>query len=119
MSIGDTKSYGNKGNNFPWQLQMLKGLQGIIDTLTAGVCCPPQTRTPVILYDSHLGSIPIVTYGFSIANVGTAPGLVNGQTLDPGVTVNFDPGVNNTIVGLPYDPTGTVFLITYILYFFF
>ena len=33
MSIGDTKSYGNKGNNFPWQLQMLKGQQCACDYL--------------------------------------------------------------------------------------
>ena len=33
MSIGDLKDYGNKGNNFPWQLKMLKGLQGIINAI--------------------------------------------------------------------------------------
>ena len=33
MSIGNLQDYGNKGNNFPWQLKMLKGLQGIIDAL--------------------------------------------------------------------------------------
>lgn len=115
MSIGNTKSYGNKGNNFPWQLQMLQGLQGIIDTLNHGVCCPPQLRTPVVIYETSPGSIPDGTYGFSIANVGGAPGTVNGQTLEHGITINFDPGVNNTLVGLPYDPTGTKFLITYIL----
>ena len=27
MSIGNTKSYGNKGNNFPFQLNVLEGLQ--------------------------------------------------------------------------------------------
>jgi hypothetical protein len=115
MSVGNLKTDGQKGNNFPWQLQMLKGLQGIIDALTAGVCCPPQTRTSVVVYDTLPSSVPNGTYGFSIANVGTAAGTVNGQTLDAGVTINFDPGVNNTIVGLPYDPTGTSFLITYIL----
>ena len=26
MSIGNTKEYGNKGNNFPFQLAVLKGL---------------------------------------------------------------------------------------------
>jgi hypothetical protein len=26
MSIGNTKSYGNKGNNFPFQSKVLKGL---------------------------------------------------------------------------------------------
>jgi len=39
MSVGNLKTDGQKGNNFPWQLQMLKGLQGIIDTLQNGVCC--------------------------------------------------------------------------------
>lgn len=116
MSIGDTKSYGNKGNNFPWQLQMLKGLQGIIDTLTAGVCCPPAQRTSRIVSVSNSpGAVSNGSYGFSIANVGTAAGTVDGQSLPAGVTVNFDPGVNNTITGLPYDATGTDFLITYIL----
>ena len=51
MSVGNLKTDGQKGNNFPWQLQMLKGLQGIIDTLTAGVCCPPELRTPVVIYE--------------------------------------------------------------------
>ena len=35
MSIGDLKDYGNKGNNFPWQLKMLKGLQGIINAIAS------------------------------------------------------------------------------------
>ncbi len=33
MSVGDLKDYGNKGNNFPWQLKMLKGLQSIITSV--------------------------------------------------------------------------------------
>jgi len=115
MSAGDLKTYGQKGNNFPWQLQMLKGLQGIIDTLTAGVCCPSQSRTPVVVYDTLPGSVPNGTYGFSIANVGTAAGTVDGKSLPAGVTINFDPGVNNVIRGLNYDATGTAFLITYIV----
>jgi hypothetical protein len=115
MSIGNLKDYGNKGNNFPWQLQMLKGLQGIIDALIAGVCCPPQRRYSNILSVSNApGIIADGSYGFSIANVGTAAGTVDGHTLPAGVTVNFDPGVNNTISGLPYDATGTTFLITFI-----
>jgi hypothetical protein len=31
MSIGNLKDYGNKGNNFPFQLKVLEGIQGIID----------------------------------------------------------------------------------------
>jgi len=35
MSIGDLKDYGNKGNNFPWQLKVLQGLQCICDEVKA------------------------------------------------------------------------------------
>ena len=114
MSVGNLKTDGQKGNNFPWQLKMLQGIQGIIDALNHGVCCPPQQRTPVVAYDNSPGGIPPGTYGFSIANVGTAAGTVAGQTLPAGVTINFDPGVNNTISGINYDATGTTFLITFI-----
>lgn len=33
MSIGNLKDYGNKGNNFPWQLKMLQGQQCACDYL--------------------------------------------------------------------------------------
>jgi len=114
MSVGNLKTDGQKGNNFPWQLQMLKGLQGIIDTLNNGVCCPPELRRPIVVYETLPGSVPDGTYGFSIANVGAAAGTVGGQSLPAGVTINFDPGVNNIIKGISYDATGTTFLITYI-----
>ena len=42
MSIGNTKDYGNKGNNFPWQLAVLKLLQSIIDN-TFGLVSQPRT----------------------------------------------------------------------------
>lgn len=35
MSIGNLKDSGNQGNNFPWQLKMLQGLQGILDEVKA------------------------------------------------------------------------------------
>lgn len=35
MSIGNTKEYGNKGNNFPFQLNTLQGLQCACDQLQA------------------------------------------------------------------------------------
>jgi hypothetical protein len=115
MSVGNLKTDGQKGNNFPWQLQMLKGLQGIIDALTAGVCCPPKLRAPVVIYETLPGSVPDGTYGFSITNVGLNPGFVNGQQLAIGATINFDPRLNNTVRGLSYDATGTEFVVTYML----
>jgi hypothetical protein len=33
MSIGNLKTDGNKGNNFPWQLKMLQGMQCVCDQL--------------------------------------------------------------------------------------
>jgi len=37
MSIGNTKDYGNKGNNFPYQLKSLQGLQCTCDQLQLAV----------------------------------------------------------------------------------
>ena len=115
MSIGDTKSYGNKGNNFPWQLQMLKGLQGIIDALTVGTCCPPEVRTTNIVSATGVGTVPANTYSLSIANVGNAAGTVGGVSVPAGVVVNYSAELNNTLTGIAYNATGTTFLITYIL----
>jgi len=36
MSVGNLKDYGNKGNNFPWQLKMLQGLDTINSSITSG-----------------------------------------------------------------------------------
>jgi hypothetical protein len=111
MSIGNLKDYGNKGNNFPWQLKVLEGLQKIYDFLVGSSVV--ATRTPVILSDIGAGAISI-TYGFSIANVGAASGTVNGVTIPAGTTVNFAPDKNNSLSGITYDATGTTFLITWI-----
>ena len=35
MSIGNLKTDGGKGTNWPWQYKMLKGLQGIIDIISS------------------------------------------------------------------------------------
>jgi len=36
MSVGNLKDYGNKGNNFPWQLKMLQGLDTINSSIVTG-----------------------------------------------------------------------------------
>lgn len=131
MSIGNLKDEGNKGNNFPFQLKVLQGLQNILD----GNCCEDillelkrigdeaeaidtklesATRTHNIRRTSVAGTI-VRPYSFSIANVGTANGTVEGATLAPGETINFDSGVlNNSFGNVNYDPTTTEFLITYV-----
>jgi len=126
MSIGNLKDQGNKGNNFPYQLKNLQ-LLGLISDNLSGLATETTlasvdtkltaaSRTPNILtVVNTTGSTPAAVYSFSIANVGTADGTVDGQGIPPGVTINFDGGsLNNTLSSLPYDATGTVFIITWI-----
>lgn len=131
MSIGNLKDSGNQGNNFPWQLKVLQGLQALVD----GNCCgdildvltqieldtsaidtklTTQNRTHNIKRTSIAGTI-VKPYSFSIANVGTTDGTVEGETLAPGETINFDAGVlNNKFGTINYDPAGAKFLITWV-----
>lgn len=113
MSIGNLKDYGNKGNNFPWQLKMLEGLQAILNALTGTT--NGQLRRPFYLSATGAGNTPQDVYSFSIANVGSANGIVDGQVLPTGATINYDAGaMNNTLAPLSYDATGTRFIITWI-----
>jgi hypothetical protein len=112
MSIGNLKDYGNKGNNFPWQLKMLKGLDALLSAFSgSGSYLAPQQRITEIARVSDTGSYSGM-YSISIANVGAANGTVKGVTLKPGETVNFDAGaLNNTLDAIDYVATGTEFLI--------
>lgn len=112
MSIGNLRDQGNKANNFPWQLAVLKLLQSIIDN-TFGLVSQP--RTAHVLNTTTAGATPAGIYSCSIANVGSAAGTVQGQSIPVGTILNFDAGVlNNTLGAIPYNATGTTFLITYI-----
>lgn len=110
MSIGNLKTEGNKGNNFPWQLKMLQGLQAIIDNTSV---VTPVMRIPTVTSHTGIGAVPTGTFSFSIANVGAAAGTVNVTSLPAGVTLNFDAGgAGNTLDGISFDATGTTFIIT-------
>jgi hypothetical protein len=117
MSIGNLKTEGNKGNNFPWQLKMLQGLQALIDSGCCDEILPllqPQVRTPFVLVSTdETNDIGGGAYSISIANIGTAAGLVNGVSIPAGTILNFDAGVlNNTLSQITYNSGGTTFLIT-------
>lgn len=113
MSIGNLKDYGNKGNNFPFQLKVLQGITAVINALT-GVTLG-ASRTSNIIRPTNAGTITAGKYSVSIANVGAANGTVKTITVKPGETVNFDAGsINNTLDSIAYDATGTEFLIIYI-----
>lgn len=73
------------------------------------------SRTPNYLTTTTAGSTPAGVYSFSVANIGSAVGDLDGEHLPAGVTVSFDAGaLNNTLASMPYDATGTTFVITYI-----
>ncbi len=164
MSIGDLTTYGNKGNNFPWQLKMLQGMQCVCDQLKeinidtddleqllADLILELQNginvtivnplgqqimddsisvtiasdqrgiaRTPNLIRSTNepaanVNAIAPVFYAVSVANVGTADGVVLGQTIKPGEILNFSAdAVNNYFTSFTYNSTGTELIITFI-----
>jgi hypothetical protein len=113
MSVGDLKTEGNKGNNFPYQLKVLQGLQCVCDQLkelnvdttaieatlqqietnTTGTLKTPQY---VIAFNSY-GTINVTVTSISFANNSSVDAVitvdgVNYNLLPAGVTVNFDAG---------------------------
>jgi hypothetical protein len=104
MSVGDLKTDGLKGNNFPWQLKMLIGLQGIINAIIAIPATLGVSKTPVIERISGVTiGISVQIQSISIAcpatsttniNVSTDNG-VNFTGLYPGETVYYDAGTLN------------------------
>jgi hypothetical protein len=131
MSVGDLKTDGLKGNNFPWQLKMLKGLQGIINAIIAITPTPPTpalSKVPVIERISGTTlSINVAIQSISIACPATSITGINVSTdgnasfviVQPGETVYYDAGTLNNYfaANLFYIDTtgGGEALITYII----
>lgn len=113
------------GKNTDWQLKVLRGLQAAVDALStagAGSAIPVNAVIPNMLIATNDDAVTINIRSISIANIGSADGLlsvdggINFNTLPKGVTVNMDAG------GLfdyypanlfKWDATGTTFLITF------
>jgi hypothetical protein len=119
MSIGNLKTEGNKGNNFPWQLKMLQGLQALIDS----GCCdeilpllqPQERKANIERVTSGPSAIAGPIFSYSVANVGAANGTVNSVLIKPGEIVNFDAStLNNFFDDATVDGTGTELLVTWI-----
>ena len=136
MSIGNLKTDGNKGNNFPYQHKVLKGLQSVLEELqqiinntasgtglateaTLGSVDTRLTaisRTPNFIRRTDSNTINVDTYSLSVANVGSADGTFLGAVITPGEIINFDAGSLNNIYpsgSFTYDATGTEFMITF------
>ena len=113
MSIGNLKTYGNKGNNFPFQLKVLQGITNILAIISGtSIVINPQVKTANIKRSNSTGTVAAGTFSVSFANTGLANATVNLISLKPGETINFDAGaLNNTLNAIPYDATGTELLI--------
>jgi hypothetical protein len=57
MSIGNLKDYGNKGNNFPYQLKVLEGLQCTCDQLKALGVDTAAIEATLLDIETALGSL--------------------------------------------------------------
>lgn len=91
MSIGNLKDYGNKGNNFPFQLKVLQSLNDL----------PPKPVTPVILVETSAGQLIDECTSICFANIGTVDISLSFAAGDgavripPGISINMDAGDNN------------------------
>jgi hypothetical protein len=79
MSIGNLKDSGNQGNNFPWQLKMLQGLQAIHDDVSQPLTCAEDSVS--ICADGD--TLTSTTIG---ADTGLDVNIIGGVTLE----VNLD-----------------------------
>ena len=99
MSIGNLKDSGNLGNNFPWQLKMLQGLQGIYDEVKKPLTCledsvavcAPLGGFNVNLHDGTGNPITSTVVG---PDRGIDVNIINALPLE----INLDPG--NDSVGI-------------------
>jgi hypothetical protein len=118
-SVGNLKDYGNKGNNFPFQMRLLQAL-GIIAKNTSGggggACCPAVARTPSLLRVTNAGTVAAGKRSVSVYNAGNNDGTWLGAVIKPGEQFNFDAGSNlDTLGAFAYDGTGTELVITTIV----
>lgn len=100
-------------------LVSIESLTSSINTLVTNINTnlSPVLRTPrIATVVNTTGSTPAGAFSFSIANVGSASGLVDGEVLPAGVTINYDGGtLNNTLDTILFDATGTTFVVTWII----
>jgi len=76
-----------------------------------GVTLPAVQRTPGLLTTSTTGTIAAGSVSCSIANTGSGNGIVLGQTIEPGISLDWTAPPGETIGAIPYDGTGTTLLI--------
>ena len=69
------------------------------------------TRTPTLTSTTTTGTIAAGCVSVSVANIGSGNGILLGQTIVPGVVIDFVAPWGDTIGAISYNATGTTFLI--------
>jgi hypothetical protein len=113
MSIGNLKDNGNKGNNFPYQLAVLKLLDQIAINIGSGGL--PVVRNPSMIRTSTNGTVSAGVKSVSFYNTGATSATVLGTVLKAGEQVTYSVENPDTLAAFPYDATGTELLITTIV----
>lgn len=101
MSVGNLKDQGNKGNNFPYQLSVLKLLGGILEA--SGGVVTPVTRTTSLIRVSEAGSVAAGARSVSFLNSGLVDVTVLGTVLKVDEQVTFAAGLNDVLGEIAYD----------------
>lgn len=113
MSIGNTKDYGNKGNNFPFQRSVLKLLSDISCTGGPGCCPNASTETTLaavlaslVSIDTKLNSPVAVTLPGGTQVINSSTVAVSGATAggETSVTFSTDSSFTGSINGATREP---------------
>ena len=95
MSIGNLKTEGSKGTNFPWQYKMLKGIGELVRISGGGgstaIKRTVNSKRPAAGDLDDTGTLTNC-YSASFANVGASDIRVDNTMVKVGETVNFDGG---------------------------
>jgi hypothetical protein len=116
MPLGNGNPHsGDKGSNWRFEYQALKGLTDIYNVLAAGggVFPAPIQRTPSYLVTSGAGTVLAGARSVSVFNEGSASGTWLGGVLPQGVQLTYEAGGQaDTLSAFAYSAVGTSFIIT-------
>lgn len=73
---------------------------------------PSGSETAIYTLATGTGSTSSTAVTITVANIGSAVGLINGKTFPVGATVTWRASPGKTLSAISYDATGTSFIIS-------
>ena len=110
MSKGNDKTYGNKGNNHPYQFNVLRALGEVVAATTG--------RTGLATSLLRVGTAGAATVAagkrkVNFLNTGSTDASVNGGILKSGEFISYGgEALRDTLAAIPYDALTSELLIT-------